>query len=177
MFSLKTNQWSCIYRCNHSKLQCFTKFDESACTEPCPRFAHQLVYDMSSKTHFLFGGNPGNNATQLRLDDFWLLRLERPTRKQILQHCKFLIRRLEYEEIARSDPVQAMFYLQTKLSDVIDHNDAAQLKQFHKLATFLFCSEPQSQSQYPSLNSTPMCSSPDLESKLTVQRQNGNLDF
>lgn len=78
MFSLKTNQWSCIYRCNHSKLKCFTKVDEAACAEPCPRFAHQLVYDMNSKTHYLFGGNPGNNAiTSLRLDDFWLLRLER----------------------------------------------------------------------------------------------------
>lgn len=73
--------------------------------------------------------------------------------------------------------MHAMGYLQTKLSDVIDHNDPAQLKQFHKLATLLFHSEPQSSSQYPSLNSTPLCSSPDLESKLDFRTQNGNLHF
>ncbi len=83
----------------------------------------------------------------------------------MLQHCKFLIRKLEYEEMTRIDPMYAIGYLQTRLSDVIDHNDPVQLKQFHKLATLLFHNEPQSPSQYPSLNSTPMCSSPDLESE------------
>ncbi|KAJ6628992.1 Muskelin [Pseudolycoriella hygida] len=140
MFSLKTNQWSCIYRRNHSKLQCLTKLDRS-CTEPCPRFAHQLIYDVNSKIHFLFGGNPGNNS-------------------QVLQHYKFLIRKLEYEEIARVDPLQAMCYLQTSLSDVVDHSDSEQLKQFHKLPTLLFNNEPP---QCASFSSTPMCSSPDLE--------------
>lgn len=66
--------------------------------------------------------------------------------------------------------MQAMNYLQTKLSEVIDHNDPAQLKQFHKLATLLFRSEPQS--QYTSLNSTPMCSSPDLDSKFNIREAN-----
>lgn len=77
-----------------------------------------------------------------------------------------MIRKLEYEEMARVDPMYAMQYLQTKLSQVIDHNDPAQLKQFHKLATLLFHSE---RSQYPSLNGTPMCSSPDLESKFNFR--------
>lgn len=77
-----------------------------------------------------------------------------------------MIRKLEYEEMTRTDPLYAMGYLQTRLSDIIDHNDPVQLKHFHKLATLLFRSEPQSPSQYPSLNSTPMCSSPDLESIL-----------
>ncbi|KAJ6644311.1 Muskelin [Pseudolycoriella hygida] len=160
MFSLKTNQWSCIYRRNHSKLQCLTKLDRS-CTEPCPRFAHQLIYDVNSKIHFLFGGNPGNNSvSKRRLDDFWLLRLDIPTAQQVLQHYKFLIRKLEYEEIARVDPLQAMCYLQTSLSDVVDHSDSEQLKQFHKLPTLLFNNEPP---QCASFSSTPMCSSPDLE--------------
>lgn len=46
--------------------------------EPCPRYAHQLVYDELAKTHYLFGGNPGIfQYQQLRLDDFWLLQLEK----------------------------------------------------------------------------------------------------
>ncbi|XP_037034609.1 muskelin isoform X2 [Bradysia coprophila] len=168
MFSLKTNQWSCIYRCNHLKFQCLTKFDKYVCTEPCPRYAHQVVYDMNSKTHYLFGGNPGMEQNpQDRLEDFWLLRLERPSKQQVLQQYKFLIRKLEYEEIARIDPIYAIGYLQTRLSEVTDHKDAAQLKQFHKLATLLFRSEPQSPSKYISLTSTPMCSSPDISNSST----------
>lgn len=70
--------------------------------------------------------------------------------------------------MARTDPMYAIRYLQTRLSDVVDHNDPVQLKQFHKLATLLFHSEPSqpaSQNQsFSSLSSTPMCSSPDLES-------------
>lgn len=91
----------------------------------------------------------------------------RPTR----QHCKFLIRKLEYEEIARIDPMRAIGYLQTRLSDIIDHSNP-ELKQFHKLTTLLFHSEPQSLSQCPSLCSTPICSSPDLESKLNLTKIN-----
>lgn len=67
--------------------------------------------------------------------------------------------------MARTDPMCAIGYLQTKLSDIIDHNDPAQLKQFHKLATLLFRSESQSPSQYTSLSSLPLCSTPDLDSK------------
>lgn len=46
--------------------------------EPCPRYAHQLVYDAKRRVHYLFGGNPGRlNSPQLRLDDFWMLKLEK----------------------------------------------------------------------------------------------------
>lgn len=116
-------------------------------------------YDWRSKNGISVTYVPFNNSN-----------LNRPTRQQILQHCKFMIRKLEYEEMTRLDPLYAMGYLQTRLSDIIDHNDPAQLKQFHKLAALLFHSEPQSQStsQNPSLNSTPMCSSPDLESRFIL---------
>lgn len=76
MYSLKTNQWSCIYKTDHSN-DCYSKV-QSTCTEPCPRYAHQLVYDWINKVHYLFGGNPGRNLTpQLRLDDFWILHLKK----------------------------------------------------------------------------------------------------
>ena len=50
-----------------------TKMQES---EPCPRFAHQLVYDDTRKIHYLFGGNHGKSGVpKMRLDDFWSLKV------------------------------------------------------------------------------------------------------
>lgn len=78
MYSLKTNKWSCIYKSEHSNEHCYSKVQQNACSEPCPRYAHQLVYDWINKIHYLFGGNPGrNNSPELRLDDFWLLHLKK----------------------------------------------------------------------------------------------------
>lgn len=77
MYSLKSSKWICIYRSDHSSEQCFTK-SHNTCSEPCPRYAHQLVYDWNNKVHYLFGGNPGKNTSpQLRLDDFWILHLQK----------------------------------------------------------------------------------------------------
>lgn len=77
MYSLKTNEWTCIFRSDHSSEHCYTKA-QVTCSEPCPRYAHQLVYDWNNRIHYLFGGNPGRNTSpQLRLDDFWVLHLEK----------------------------------------------------------------------------------------------------
>lgn len=62
----------------------------------------------------------------------------RPSRQQILRHCKYLIRRLEYEEIVKTNSIRAVGYLQTRLSEIIDHSDEDQLHEFHKLASLLF---------------------------------------
>lgn len=51
----------------------------------------------------------------------------RPKREEILKHCRFLVRKLRYEEMARIDPLKAMQYLREHISDVIDHSDAEQL--------------------------------------------------
>jgi hypothetical protein len=40
-----------------------------------------------------------------------------------------LLRKQEYEEIAKKNPLEAINYLQTKLSDIIDHSDPKQLKE------------------------------------------------
>lgn len=77
MYSLKTNKWSCIYKSEQSNEHCYSKM-QSMWVEPCPRYAHQLVYDWINKVHYLFGGNPGRNTSpELRLDDFWLLYLKK----------------------------------------------------------------------------------------------------
>ena len=99
-------------------------------SEPCPRFAHQLVYDHMNKVHYLFGGNPGcNKKPKLRLDDFWELRLIRPSGLQLLQKFKFMIRKHRFEELAMENSLSALNYLQTVISDIIDHEDPEQTKQ------------------------------------------------
>lgn len=74
MFSLKTNEWVCIYKSDHHDNNGSMKAIST--TEPCPRYAHQLIYDGANKIHYLFGGNPGGNS-QIRLDDFWMLKLNK----------------------------------------------------------------------------------------------------
>lgn len=78
LYSLKLNEWTCIYKCDHSTENCCSNKSQVMCSEPCPRYAHQLVFDATNRIHYLFGGNPGRNTLpQLRLDDFWVLRLEK----------------------------------------------------------------------------------------------------
>uniref|UniRef100_A0AAG5D179 Muskelin N-terminal domain-containing protein n=1 Tax=Anopheles atroparvus TaxID=41427 RepID=A0AAG5D179_ANOAO len=140
LFSLAKKEWCCVYKSEHSNGEnCYQK-SQQACHEPCPRYAHQIVYDTTNQVHFLFGGNPGTNSN-VRLDDFWVLRLEKPNRANILRYCKYLLRKQEYEEITKNDPLSAILYLQTKLYDIIDHSDPVQLKEFHKLASLLFKSD------------------------------------
>lgn len=80
--------------------------------------------------HYLFGGNPGHYyQPKLRLDDFWQLKLSRPSHEQILQKCKFLIRKHKFEELALENSVEALEYLQTKIAEIIDHNDEEQTKE------------------------------------------------
>nr|XP_040229116.2 muskelin isoform X1 [Anopheles coluzzii] len=140
LFSLSKKEWCCVYKSEHSNGEnCYQK-SQNTCHEPCPRYAHQIVYDTTNQVHFLFGGNPGTNSN-VRLDDFWVLRLEKPNRGNILRYCKYLLRKQEYEEITKNDPLSAILYLQTKLYDIIDHSDPVQLKEFHKLASLLFKSD------------------------------------
>ncbi|TMW44291.1 hypothetical protein DOY81_010628 [Sarcophaga bullata] len=141
LYSLETHTWSQIYsyRYTYPYPNAVTVLNLK---EPCPRYAHQLVYDEHTKLHYLFGGNPGRAvAPQLRLDDFWILQLEKPRREEILKHCRYLMRRQCYEEMTQSDFVQAMQYLRTNVAEVIDHDNVEQLENFHKLATLLFKTE------------------------------------
>ncbi|MEQ2158920.1 Muskelin 1, intracellular mediator containing kelch motif [Goodea atripinnis] len=44
--------------------------------------------------HYLFGGNPGKSCSpKMRLDDFWSLKLCRPSKEYLLRHCRYLIRK------------------------------------------------------------------------------------
>lgn len=48
------------------------------------------------QTHYLFGGNPGRaDAQNLRLDDFWELKVYRCTKRELSNQCKLLIRKFK----------------------------------------------------------------------------------
>ncbi|RWS30108.1 muskelin-like protein [Leptotrombidium deliense] len=71
VYDILQNRWSCIYKNDNV---CSSVINDKL--EPCPRFAHQLVYDNIKKVHYLFGGNPGRtHLPKVRLDDFWTLKV------------------------------------------------------------------------------------------------------
>ncbi|CAG0919903.1 unnamed protein product [Notodromas monacha] len=132
LYSISRNVWSCVY----SYDSCRHKTGKSVMAEPCPRYAHQLVYDHSTKTHFLFGGNPGSGCRQLRLDDFWFFKLLRITREQLVQKIQFEIRRQRFNELVRVDPIAGIGYLRTMIRTLVDESDADQVHELHRLAGF-----------------------------------------
>ncbi|KAF9147139.1 Muskelin 1, intracellular mediator containing kelch motif [Linnemannia schmuckeri] len=70
--------------------------------EPAPRYAHQLVYDDINEVQYLFGGNPGEQGNMSkRLDDFWELRLYRPTPEQIVRKAKYFLRTQQFKELCQ----------------------------------------------------------------------------
>ncbi|XP_063142830.1 muskelin isoform X5 [Rattus norvegicus] len=92
IYDIVRNSWSCVYKNDQAAKENLSKSLQEE--EPCPRFAHQLVYDELHKVHYLFGGNPGKSCSpKMRLDDFWSLKLCRPSKDYLLRHCKYLIRK------------------------------------------------------------------------------------
>uniref|UniRef100_H3BAD6 Muskelin 1 n=1 Tax=Latimeria chalumnae TaxID=7897 RepID=H3BAD6_LATCH len=124
---------SCVYKNDQSVKENPNKSLQEE--EPCPRFAHQLVYDEMHKVHYLFGGNPGKSCSpKMRLDDFWSLKLCRPSKEYLLRHCKYLIRKHRFEEKAQTDPVIALKYLQNDLSVTVDHSDPKETKEASQMS-------------------------------------------
>ncbi|XP_001607967.2 muskelin [Nasonia vitripennis] len=145
VYNIKNNRWSCIYRNENMGEKYWSKMQNF---EPCPRFAHQLVYDHVKKVHYLFGGNPGRACLpKLRLDDFWQLQLCRPSHEKILTKCKLIIRKHKFEELSMHNSIEALQYLQTEISEIIDHNDLEQTKEFQLLASILFRDQNTSMSE------------------------------
>ncbi|XP_042910813.1 muskelin isoform X2 [Parasteatoda tepidariorum] len=137
IYDISHNKWSCVYqsevRENDSASQ------NAQPSEPCPRFAHQLVYDHVKKVHYLFGGNPGRlHSPKMRLDDFWSLHLFRPTKEMLLRQCCRIIRQHKFQEIASVDQIAALQYLQTELASTVDHQNSEETKEFQLLAFNLF---------------------------------------
>jgi len=136
VYDIHKDRWSCIYKNENTGQQYWMKMQH---VEPVPRFAHQLVYDHIRKVHYLFGGNPGKDSLpRMRLDDFWSLRLSRPSHDKLLRSCIFLIRKHKFLELTEESPRQAMTYLQTVLAQVVDQDNPDETKEFQLLASSLF---------------------------------------
>ncbi|CAG8451778.1 448_t:CDS:10 [Paraglomus occultum] len=137
VYSLETGQWVKIYQNEQTENKHWIQQTPS---EPCPRFAHQLVYDHINKVQYLFGGNPGEQGnSKQRLDDFWDLRLIRPTTEEILRKIRFHIRKQKFREMCL-DPsysVDALKFLQTQLAEVVDHSNETESAEFRSLTTDL----------------------------------------
>ncbi|PIK57248.1 putative muskelin isoform X2, partial [Apostichopus japonicus] len=136
VYYIEQKRWSCVYK-NESCDQVYWKKQQHY--EPCPRYAHQLVYDHINKKHYLFGGNPGKSAmSKPRLDDFWLLTLRRPTNEQLLRRCLYLLRKTKFLEMAASSPLDALKFLQTEMTQVVDHSNQQEESEFQQLTCNLF---------------------------------------
>ncbi|ORX89838.1 hypothetical protein K493DRAFT_64679 [Basidiobolus meristosporus CBS 931.73] len=140
VYHLKSERWQRVYQNENVDPNYWNRMSD---IEPCPRFAHQLVYDSKNKVHYLFGGNPGvhGNPTQ-RLDDFWELYLLRPNASDVLRRATFFIRKQRFREMCKSGPsIDALNYLQHQVSEVVNHHDTEESAEFRTLTTSLFGQE------------------------------------
>lgn len=145
LYSLRKHRWTRLYSNEATAVTTADGTDEG---EPCPRFAHQLVYDPELRLHYLFGGNPGEAGNpRRRLGDFWRLALHRPrSPSDILRRAIFLLRRQQFYEMcyARRDStpaspsmVTAMRFLQNEVAQAVDHTDPEESKEFRALSALL----------------------------------------
>lgn len=131
--------------------------------EPQPRYAAQLMYDSKRKSFYIFGGNPADTLrSSLRLADLWSLELLRPGIAEVLRKSKFKLRQQRFLELARDQQrvsaavagpesallaasasgagwgaMQALVYLQTQVSQVVNHDIAEESQAFRKLMAHL----------------------------------------
>ncbi|KIY73013.1 hypothetical protein CYLTODRAFT_342854 [Cylindrobasidium torrendii FP15055 ss-10] len=122
--------------------------------EPLARYAHQAVYDLTTKTMFIHAGNAGpaegssmerdvegDGASERRLDDIWRMNLVRyaaPEATELIRRAKFKIRQQRFREMSETEgQIQALGYLQNDVSNVVDHADSEETDVFRSLLTHL----------------------------------------
>ncbi|KAI8047936.1 Muskelin N-terminus-domain-containing protein [Thamnidium elegans] len=140
VYSIKNNEWQKVYQ-NESR-----EFRHA----PCPRFAHQMVYDPSTKTQYIFGGNPGDNLDpSKRLDDFWELQLTKPDPSSILRRSFYMIRMQKLRELCShacdqyleddvsAATLEALDYLRTQVAPVVNHENELESSEFHQMCANL----------------------------------------
>ena len=136
VYSLHDGKWTKVYQ-NENVDQAY--WEKMKDVEPVPRFAHQFVYDLKEKVHYLFGGNPGESGNRVRLNDFWELRLLRPSIELLYNRALFLIRKQRFLELcAAGESLSALRFLQNEISQCINHNEPTQAAEFHALTSELF---------------------------------------
>ncbi|KAJ7693340.1 Muskelin N-terminus-domain-containing protein [Mycena rosella] len=135
--------------------------------EPPPRFAHQVVYDPTTRTVFMHGGNGGlvkekeeedsammdeSEETDTRLDDFWQMSLLRSPPEDVVRRATLQIRKQQFREMCEdvSSP-KALHFLQTGVYSVVDHDDPEETESYHGLLSYLLAPSSPSMSSHPHL--------------------------
>ncbi|KAI8047413.1 Muskelin N-terminus-domain-containing protein [Gilbertella persicaria] len=142
-FSIKQNEWHKIYQNENKK---------TSLLEPCPRYAHQMVYDAVHRVQYIFGGNPGDNSNpSKRLNDFWELRLVKPDPSSILRRCFYMIRMQKLKELCNQiacmqktqeanvnlETLSVLKYLRNQVAPVVDYENEKESKEFHQMCANL----------------------------------------
>ena len=65
--------------------------------------------------------------------------LVRSSREQILRKTKLLIRQQHYQELAQTDPIAAISYLQTDLSSLVNHDNPEEREQVSLSSESSYC--------------------------------------
>ncbi|KAI8641733.1 Muskelin N-terminus-domain-containing protein, partial [Parasitella parasitica] len=150
VYNIQRNQWEKVFESESNEA---TYWEHMKDISPYPRYTHQLVYNYNSRSHFMFGGNPGDISKPLkRLDDFWELKLAKPDSKQVVRQCLFYLRTRKLnelckqadtfkEQVSRKDTsqftIQALDYLRTFVAPIVDHDSKEEVDTFKKLCTHL----------------------------------------
>ncbi|KAA1472915.1 hypothetical protein DENSPDRAFT_839309 [Dentipellis sp. KUC8613] len=124
--------------------------------QPRARYAHQVVYNSKTKTVYLHGGNAGrllengemddkqtgeDAVEEQRLDDFWSMKLKRPGPDEVIRRAQFQIRCQQFRELCTQVPaVQALKFLQTQVSEVVDHG-SSEAQTFRDLLSYLMSAQ------------------------------------
>jgi hypothetical protein len=133
IFSLATSEWSMIYK-------------NTMHTSP-----EYFVFNVTAKRHLV-----------MRTCSEFSLELSKPSRENIFRYVKYLTRKQNYEEITRTDSINALMFLRKNLAETIDRGDVEQVNDFHKLASLLFCNQ--------SAESKPQADNDEDQTKLRNQR-------
>ncbi|KAF8199760.1 Muskelin N-terminus-domain-containing protein [Mycena galopus ATCC 62051] len=134
---------------------------------PMPRFAHQVVYDPTTKTVFMHGGNAGlrekggvdgdamvddDEERDQRLDDFWQMTLMRTPREDVVRRATLLIRKQQFREMCEDvSHVKALNFLRTSVFPVLDQDDPVETESYRGLLSYLFAPASPVMSSHPHL--------------------------
>ncbi|OBZ91936.1 Muskelin [Choanephora cucurbitarum] len=122
VYYIQQNEWEKIYE---SDTQDTVYWQRQKDTNPYPRYAYQFIYNVKTRTHFLFAGHPGDTLQpERRLEDFWELKLIKT--RQLRELC------LKSKDRDHST-VDVLAYLRENVSPVVNHEDTEELDEFKTL--------------------------------------------
>ncbi|KAI9007518.1 Muskelin N-terminus-domain-containing protein [Phycomyces nitens] len=182
VYNIAQNKWEKVYQNESRGREYWHKMQNK---EPCPRFAHQMVYDSKSKRQYIFGGNPGDTKDpSRRLNDFWELKLTKTKPKDIMRRCIFLLRSQKLREMHRKadfekqqNPMklvnaktkQILEYLRSYVSPILDESSEEEVGEFQRLCACLCLADHSIDKKYSyvSQNMFPIPASQSLENELS----------